>query len=326
MRAAIITAHASPPAAADRPRPAPADREALVAVTAAPIVPLDLLCASGASYFGAPPVPYVPGVQGVGRVVYSSALPVGSRVWFPTSAGMRPGDGSMAELAVAPEEDLVVLPDGTDDALAAALGTSAIAAWMALTWRAALQAGEQVLVLGAGGVVGQVAVQLAKRLGARRVVGAARSGGARERARTAGADAVVALSDDDEPTTLASRMAEACDGPVDVVVDPLCGVPSTAAATLLGRRGRLVNFGSSAGEVASYSSAHLRSHTAAILGYTNNDITTGQRRDALQAVLRHSIETGLSVAHEVVALEDVSSAWARQAAGTADRRLVLRIS
>lgn len=297
----------------------------LVAVTAAPIVPLDLLCASGTSYFGPPPLPYVPGVQGVGRVVSAGTRPPGTRVWFTTTAGMQPGDGSMAELALAAEGDLVELPDHTDDALAAALGTSAIAAWMSLTWRAGLAEGEQVLVLGAGGVVGQVAVQLARRLGARRVVGACRSQGARERARAAGADDVVPLADTDTPETLAARMAEACDGPVDVVVDPLCGVPSTAAATLLGTRGRLVNLGSAAGEVASYSSAHLRSHTAAILGYTNNEITEDQRRDALQAVLHHAVETGLSVGHEVVPLEEVSAAWARQAAGTADRRLVLRI-
>lgn len=319
MRAAVITEHATPPAPADRPDPSPADGQALVEVTAAPIVPLDLLCASGTSYFGPPALPYVPGVQGVGR------LESGKRVWFPTTAGMRPGDGSMAELAVAAEDELVELPDGTDDAMAAALGTSAIAAWMALTWRAELREGEQVLVLGAGGVVGQVAVQLARLLGARRVVGAARSPGGQQRARDAGADAVVPLADDDESAALATRLADACDGPVDVVIDPLCGVPSTAAATLLGMRGRLVNFGSSAGEVASYSSAHLRSHTASILGYTNNDITGEQRRDALQAVLRHSVDSGLAVAHEVVALEEVTSAWGRQAAGTADRRLVLRI-
>ena len=325
MRAAVITGYGTPPAPGDLPDPSPGDGQVLVAVTAAPIVPLDLLCASGTSYFGPPALPYVPGVQGVGRVVSGSTRPVGTRVWFTTTAGMHPGDGSMAELALAAAEDLVDVPHGADDVLAAALGTSAIAAWMSLTWRAELAEGEQVLVLGAGGVVGQVAVQLAKRLGARRVVGACRSEGARERARVAGADAVVALSDSDPAEAVAARMAEACEGPVDVVVDPLCGVPATAAATLLGARGRLVNLGSSAGEVASYSSAHLRSHTAAILGYTNNDITEEQRRDALQAVLRLAVETGLSVGHEVVPLEEVGSAWARQAAGTADRRLVLRI-
>jgi hypothetical protein len=102
--------------------------------------------------------------------------------------------------------------------------------------------------------------------------------------------------------------------------------PSTAAARLLGMHGRLVNLGSSAGPAASYDSAHLRSHTASILGYTNNDITDAQRRDALQAVLRHAGESGLAVGYEVVDIDEVSSAWQRQATGTTDQRLVLRIT
>ena len=69
---------------------------------AAPIVPLDRLCASGTSYFGEPPLPYVPGVQGVGVVAESDAYAVGTRVWFATSAGMAPGDGSLAEWCAVP--------------------------------------------------------------------------------------------------------------------------------------------------------------------------------------------------------------------------------
>lgn len=325
MRAAVITQYGAPPVAMEHEAPSPAQGQALVAVTAAPIVPLDLLCASGTSYFGAQPLPYVPGVQGVGRVLRSSAVPEGSRVWFPTTAGMRPGDGSLAELALAPEADLVVLPEDVDDTLVAALGLSAVAGWMALTWRARLREGEQVLVLGAGGVVGQVAVQAAKRLGARRVVAACRSVEAQERAGACGADAVVPLYDDDTEGALTARLAEACDGPVDVVVDPLFGVPASAAAMLLGSRGRLVNLGSSAGETATFSSAHLRSHTAAVLGYTNNDITVEERREALLAVLRHAAEDGLHVEHDVVPLEQVGTAWSRQATGSARGRIVLRV-
>ena len=77
----------------------------MVAVTVAPVVPLDLLCASGTSYFGEPALPYVPGVQGVGRVVRSPALEPGTRVWFATSAGMAPGDGSLAETCAVVADD-----------------------------------------------------------------------------------------------------------------------------------------------------------------------------------------------------------------------------
>lgn len=292
-------------------------------VTAAPIVPLDLLCASGTSYFGAQPVPYVPGVQGVG-VVTDEGTP--ARVWFPSNAGMRPGDGSMAEYAVAAEADLVRIEQAeVADTTVAALGLSAVAAWMSLTWRADLREGEQVVVLGAGGVVGQVAVQAARLLGARRVVAACRSDVAQERAAACGAHAVVELRDEDTPAEVADRLAKALDGPLDVVVDPLFGVPATAALSLLGSSGRLVNLGSSAGESAVMHSAHLRSRTASVLGYTNNDITSEQRAGAIREILRHAANGDIEVSHEVVPFEDAPSAWRRLAEGTAPSRLVLDI-
>jgi NADPH2:quinone reductase len=325
VRAAVIEEHGKPPVVGERKEPTPPAGVALIAVTAAPIVPLDVLCASGTSYFGAPALPYVPGVQGVGVVTQATSVPVGSRVWFPTTAGMQPGDGSMAELALASETELVVLSDAVEDTLVAALGLSAVAGWMALTWRARMQPGEQVLVLGAGGVVGQVAVQAAKLLGARRVVAACRSEGAQQRALASGADAVVPLYDGEDEPDLAARLAEACDGPLDVVIDPLFGTPASAAAQLLGTRGRLVNLGSSAGEMAVFRSAHLRSHTAAILGYTNNDITVAERSQALTDVIAHAVGNGLTVGHDVVPLDEAGTAWAAQADGTARQRLVIRM-
>ncbi len=324
MRAAVIDPQGRPPTMVDRAEPTAGPGEVLVRVTAAPIVPLDLLCGSGTSYFGAQPVPYVPGVQGVG-VVDGSGAP--QRVWFPTNAGMSPGDGSMAEYAVAAEADVVDIDQAeVADTTVAALGLSAVAAWMSLTWRARLREGEQVVVLGAGGVVGQVAVQAARLLGARRVVAACRSTVAQERAAACGADAVVELRDDDTPEALTERLATALDGPADVVVDPLFGVPATAALLVLGPSGRLVNLGSSAGESAVVQSAHLRSRTASVLGYTNNDITREQRSDALHEILRHAAAGDIEVSHEVVAFEEAPSAWQRLADGAATRRQVLAVS
>ena len=107
MRAAVLHAHGQAPRYVEHADPVPATGTALVRVTAAPVVPLDLLCASGTSYFGAPAVPYVPGGQGVGRVERSATLPPGTRVWFPTSAGMQPGDGALAERCAVTEATLV---------------------------------------------------------------------------------------------------------------------------------------------------------------------------------------------------------------------------
>lgn len=304
-----------PPKLVDRSPRTPGDGEVLVEVTAAPITPLDLLCASGASYFGVPETPYVPGVQGVGHVR-------GKPVWFPTTAGMRPGDGSMAAHAVVPEADLVPLPDGVDPVLVAALGLSAVAAHMALTWRGELAAGEQVIVLGAGGVVGQVAVQLARAAGARRVVAAARSAAAQQRATDAGADAVVAL-DTADVDELAVRFAAAVDGPADLVLDPLFGAPAAAAAASLRAGGRLVNLGSAAGETSPITSSLLRSKSLRLMGYTNNELTPALRAEAVAMIASKAATGELTVAHEIVTPATAPEAWARHAAGTADRRSVI---
>ncbi len=323
MRAVHVTAHGLPPEVVEADAPVPGEGEVLVGVTAVSVTPLDLLCASGTSYFGAPALPYVPGVQGVGVVRDGDGALVGRRVWFPSSAGMAPGDGGMAELAVARAEDVVVLDAAVPDTVVAALGLSAVAAWEVLEGRAGLRAGETVLVLGAGGVVGQVAVQAARLLGASLVVAAARSDRARRVAADAGADTVVALRDGEDAGALAERLLEALGDRVDVVVDPLAGVPGTAAVSALAEGGRLVNLGSSAGPALCADSATLRSRSAAVLGYTNNAVTPQRRAEVFGTVLAHAAAGRLTVAHDVRSLDEVGDAWRSVGDGTASGRLVL---
>jgi len=268
-------------------------------------------------------VPYVPGVQGVGVVEQSAVVAAGTRVFFATSAGMSPGDGSFAERCAVPDVDLVVLDSSVPDAQVAAIGLSGVAAWMVLTWRAQLRPGERVLVLGGGGAVGQAAIGAAQVLGATRVVAVCRSDDARQRALAAGADEAVALTSDvDELTAL---LADATGGSVNVVVDPVFGAAATAASRILADGGRLVNLGGASGDEALFSSAVLRSRTAAVLGYTNNGITPEQRRDALTSVLQHAAAAEIKVGYETAALPDVAAAWKRQAAGETSGRLVLTI-
>jgi NADPH2:quinone reductase len=304
VRAAEIRVAGQPPVVTDRPAPDPGPGQVPVRVTAAPITPLDLLCASGTSYFGVPATPYVPGVQGVG-------VQDGTPVWFATTAGMRLGDGSMAEHAVVSPADLVVLPAEADHALVAALGLSAVAAWMALTWKGDLAPGETVLVLGAGGVVGQSALQLARAAGAGHVVACARSAAALERARRLGADRTVRLEDGDDVDGLARRLDEAAGRPVDLVLDPVCGIPAAAALRTLRPGGRLVNLGSAAGDECPVSSAVLRSRSLHIHGYTNNELDAGLRREALLRVVSHAMAGDLTVDHERVPLREVGAAWTR---------------
>jgi len=318
VRAAVLTEPGTAPACGEHPDPT---GQVLVRVTAAPIVPLDLLAASGTSYFGRPATPYVPGVQGVGVVERSVVHTPGTRVWFATSAGMTPGDGSLAELCAVAGRDVVpVTADVADDALAA-IGLSGVAAWMILTDRARLQPGEHVLVLGAGGAVGQAAVGAAKLLGAGRVVAVCRSEEAQERARQAGADAVVPLTGDVDALT--ARFQDACNGKADVVVDPVFGIAATAASRVLAEGGRLVNLGGASGDTAQFSSSVLRSKSLQVSGYTNNALRPEERAAALTAVAGHAAEGRLAVAHEVLPLDHVADAWRRQASGQAGVRLVL---
>ena len=312
IRAAVLTACGAAPELHERPAAEPADGLVSISVAAAPITPLDLLCASGTSYFGVPATPYVPGVQGVGRG------PDGAPVWFATPAGMRPGDGSMAARVAVPADDVVPLPVGVPLQLIAALGLSAVAAYAALTWAGGLTAGEQVVVLGAGGVVGQAAVQLALLGGARRVIAVARSADSRARAVQLGAAAAMPVGAD-----LAERLRDAADGPIDLVLDPVFGEPAAAAMRVLRPGGRLVNLGGAAGPTAPIESAVLRSGSLRIVGYTNNELSVAERTAALEVIAGHAAAGRLTVDHEVVPFDEVAAAWRRQEAGTARGRIVL---
>jgi NADPH:quinone reductase len=313
--AAVLRVCGEPPAVEERPEPVAAPGDLTVAVTAAPITPLDLLCASGTSYFGTPATPYVPGVQGVGRLAGD-----GRPVWFATSAGMRPGDGSMAARVVVPAADVVPLPDDVPLTLIAALGLSAVAAFESLRL-GGLTEGAHVLVLGAGGAVGQSGVQLARLLGAGRVTAVARSERSLARARALGADDAVRLRGDDDPASLAARLS----GPYDIVLDPVFGVPAAAALRALRPGGRLVNLGSSAGPTAPLESATLRNAMLQVLGYTNNRLTPAARAAALQTITGFAADGRLTVDHEVVPFAAVTDGWSRQAAGETTGRIVLTL-
>jgi len=326
MQAAVQRRHWAAPEYGSRPVPPRGTWQALVRVTAAPVNPLDVLCASGASYFGPPALPYVPGTQGVGVIEEAGTRTAGQRVWFSCDAGMRPGDGSLAQYCVVPEEAVLPLDDAVSDDLAAALGLSAVAAWMALAWRGGLRPGETVLVLGASGTTGQVAVQAARLLGAGRVAAACRDEHGRARASELGADAVADLTAPggaDDTAVLADRLEQACGGRADLVIDPVWGPPAQAALQVMAPDGRLVNFGSSAAPDALIGSAVLRSGMLSVLGYTNNALSPERKAAALATVLEHAAAGRLDTDREVLPLDQVAGAWSR--CGTAPHRRAVLI-
>jgi NADPH:quinone reductase len=320
MRAAVVEAVGSPPAVGDVDDPAPDARSALVEVEAAPLNPVEIRVAGGRHPRPAQP-PYVPGLEGVGRVVESARIPPGRRVRFESVA--LPGfgaNGTLAERAAVPEESLAVLPDEAPADLAAALGVVGITALLAVE-RAAPAGGERVLVLGATGAVGQVAVQLAKLLGAGRVVGAGRNAEQLERVRELGADEVVELGGGD----LFAAFEEAAGGPLDIVIDPLWGEPAMAALRVLATEGRLVNMGQSAGTDVRIPLELVRNRQGAVHAISSGWTGLERKASLYDRLLDYALSGHLTVDREVVPLDDVATAWERQDASPG-RKLVISLA
>jgi NADPH:quinone reductase-like Zn-dependent oxidoreductase len=318
MRAAVVREIGVAPEPADVADPA-ADGQALVEVLATPLNPIDVAVGAGRFYGGHPEVPYVPGCECVGRVVESAAHGPGTLVWAHGAGLGVKRDGGLAERLAAPDDALVPLPAATDPVLAGAVGIAGLAGWLPLAWRVPVHDGETVLVLGATGTVGLVAVQAAKLLGAGRVVGAGRSPEALQRAAEAGADATVRLEEGD----LAGRLRQACggDGP-ELVVDPLWGEPLTAATEAAAPGARFVNIGQSAGAETTIRSAAVRGKQLELFGYSNYAAPKDVVAREYLRLLEHAVAGDVTVDVERVPFAELTSAWRRQAEG-AGRKLVV---
>jgi NADPH2:quinone reductase len=320
MKAVVVTELGQPPVLQEVPEPTRAAGEALLEILAAPLNPVDIGVASGRFFGGTPPLPYVAGAEAVGRVLESDAHPGGTVVWTGMHGLGISRDGVMAERGVARDDGIVPVPDDADPALAAALGIAGVAGWLPLAWRAPVREGETVLVLGATGTLGLVAVQAAKVLGAGRVVAAGRRAEGLERAKRAGADAIVRIEDGAD---LAGALKDACggDGP-NLIVDPLWGEPLVAALQAAAPGARVVQIGQSAGPEALVPSGAVRGKMLDILGYTNLRLSFDVLAPGYRALVEQAVEGRIQIELERVPMEGAVEAWQRQAAG-ADTKLVV---
>lgn len=307
VQAAVLSDLASGPALGLVELPARARGQALVDVSASAINPFDLFVASGKSHLGRPELPYVPGIEGVGVVVEGDALAPGSLVRFECHP--RTPVGSLAASTVVDEASTIAVPLDSPVALAAAIGVAGMAAWLSLEWRARLAPGERVVILGATGAVGQIAVQAARLLGAGRVVAAARDAEVLARVTS---DAHVRLSDQ-SPAELAKAFADAAGGPIDVVVDALWGAYMPAILATAAPHARIVNLGESAAATSMLPSAPLRGKMVSILGYTNYLVPIADKSRAYLRLLEHARRGDIDVPHEVWPISRIGEGWRAQA-------------
>lgn len=311
MRAALIRDVGAVPEVGDAPEPS----GDVIDVLAAPINPIDLAVSRGILATGHPELPYVPGCEAVGRTAD------GRVVWIFGGSLGRTSNGAIAERAAVGDAHAIDVPEGADPALASALGIAGLAGWLPFAWRAPLSGGENVLVLGATGSVGLVAVQAAKLLGAARVVAAGRSAAGLEQAAAYGADATIRL-DETADLVAAFRDAFGGEGP-SYVFDPLWGEPAAAAIQAAAPRATLVNLGQSAGATAELASAAVRFKNLSILGHTNFALPRDELAEHYRRLVGHAIAGEIRLDVERVPLDAVADAWRRQAEGPGTKLVVV---
>lgn len=296
MRAAVIHEKNSTPVVEDFQQPVATDGALLIDVTAGAIGPTDLMRAAG--FFGPVNGPLVAAGEGTGR------LGDGSRVYF--GHAVHPF-GGWAEKTLVPETEVWPIPESLSDEQALCLGLSGIGALIPLE-EARIQPGERVLILGATGPLGQIALQVARVLGAGLVVAAARSATALQKLRDSGlADATVQLGNGDD---LAALKAESAGG-YNVVLDTIYGPPAEAAMRATAPGARMMSIGVGAGTTVSLTLGDLvmRSH----IGVGTGQRPVAERRAAWERITAMAIKHGFRVDTAVFSLDDAPKAWQAQA-------------
>jgi NADPH2:quinone reductase len=317
MNAAVLHALGTRPRFESFSEPVAGEGEVVVEVRAAALKPVDKQLAAGSHYASPRDLPVVCGADGFGH------LTDGARVFF---GGPRPPYGAMAQRTVVRRMQCFAIPDGVDDLTAAAIPNPGVSAWLSLKHRAKLAPGETVLILGATGVTGKLAVQIAKLLGAGRVVAAGRNRQTLSSLAELGADATISL-DTPKPELIEAFRAEAGEKGFQVIIDYLWGAPTEAFLAAIARAEfaaatsgiRLVAVGESAGPNVTLASAVLRSTPVTIMGTAGMppwDVLT----DAFQQVMNHAVRGSLRMDKERVPLAEIEDAWNRDTHG---RRLVV---
>jgi NADPH:quinone reductase-like Zn-dependent oxidoreductase len=317
MKAAVLYQAGEIPQYADFAEPIPTEHEQLIEVKAASIKNLDKGRARGTHYDKHKNYPAVVGVDGVG------VLSDGTRVYAGSASGM------MGQKALINKNWYVPIPDGLDDVTAAAIPNPAISSWLSLAYKGKLKKGDTILILGATGITGKLAVQIAHHLGAGKIIAMGRN---QEALNNLGADVTISLNQSDDDVKQAIK-AEAAKNPLDVVIDYLWGKPAELLlGTLAGHDlnaavdhiTRYVQVGEMAGSAINLPAAILRSTaielTGAGGGSISKEVTAKIKTEILPEVFKLAAAGKLSIDTLAMPLKDVAEAWQQDAKG---KRIVI---
>ena len=319
MKAAVITKPGRTPLFADFDDPVPHVDEELVVVTASALSHVTKSRASGSHHTSPGSLPAVVGIDGVGRTQD------GRRVYF-----VLPEEpfGGMAEKVAVRRDQCIPLPADVDDITAAAIAIPGMSSWAAFKERAHLIAGENVLINGATGTSGRLAVQIAKYMGAKRVIATGRNVEALEQLMGIGADATVPLTR--SPKELETAFKEQFGGEgVDVVLDYLWGQSAETLIMAAAKAGkdavpiRFVQIGALSGGNIALSSAALRSSALVLMGSGIGSIPLKGLVSAISGVRQAVVPGKLKIETKVVPLTDVEDTW-NKGSGTSRVVFVVR--
>lgn len=311
MKAAVVIAASKPPVYADFREPVAADGMEVITVSASALSHLSKARASGAHYSSSGAYPAVAGVDGVGHTVD------GRRVYFVLPEAPF---GALAEKSLVRADQCVELTDSLDDVTAAALANPGMSAWAALVVRAQLQRGETVLVNGATGTAGRISVQLAKHLGAGKVIVTGRNAAELEDLKALGADVAIAFSLGANYPEGAKHFEEALQqelaGGIDIVIDYLWGTSALTIITAIAKAApeavpvRFVQVGSAGGDgTIALPAAALRSSSLELMGSGLGSVPMAGLLDAVRGTFAAAAPAGLKVAVAPVPLSEIESAW-----------------
>src|SRR5580658_5834064 len=319
MKAAVVVEAGKTPIYGDFQEPVPESGEVQVTVSAAALSNVVKSRASGRHYSSSGELPFVVGIDGVGR------LDDGRRVYFVLP---RAPFGSMSEKTVIRPSQCVTLPDDLDDVTAAAIANPGMSSWAALKERAKLKAGETVLVNGATGTAGSLAVQIARHMGARKVVATGRNAEALKALPGLGADVTIPLGEVGDAFEDALKEQFGGDG-IDVVLDYLWGQSAERVIIAGAKAGkdavpiRFVQIGSVSAPNITLPSAALRSSAITLMGSGIGSIALDKLVKSIGELMQATVSGGFKILTTIFPLSEVEHVWA---AANSMPRIVFKIS